>query len=221
MRYFAIFCLILLSALSVDAGRKRADRTGSIQDNVYIDAEYGFSLTIHEQWKGSTGKDGELCHLKIVDKDPEGGFENKRGNAAYWLAVPSKMEVWVTTEVDSARHALDSMLAEKSDSKLRKKFLEAIRPNEGTAIFKEVLKPSRNISKLLDRKAESWSGIFHHELPVGLNNLDLDVAVKVLAFDMPGYVLVVVISNDVATSKYTEERVSSILATLKFGQLTK
>lgn len=220
MRYFVIIGLVLFTALTSFAGRKRADRTGSIQDNIYTDAEYGFSLTIHEQWKGSTGKDGELCHLKIVDKDPEGGFENKRGNAAYWLAVPSKMEVWALTELDSARHALDSMLAEKSDNKFHKEFLEAIRPNEGTAIFKEILKPTRNTSKLLDRKAQSWSGIFHHELSVGLNNLDLDVAVKVLAFDMPGYILVVVVSNDVATSKYTEERVSSMLATLKFEQPT-
>jgi hypothetical protein len=220
MRYLIIVGLILLTALTSFAGRKRADRTGSIQDNIYTDAEYGFSLTIHDQWKSSTGKEGDLCRLKLVDKDPEGWFENKRGSALPWLTAPSKMEVWVVTGMDSARHVLDSILAEKSEGKLHKEFRDAVQPDEGTAVFRETLQPTRSTVRMLERKAQSWTGIFRHALSLGTNDLNIDVAVKALAFDVSGYVLVVVISNDVATSKYTEERVSSMLATLKVAEPT-
>jgi hypothetical protein len=58
MRKFLLFTAVLLIAAgSADAGRKR-EKSGSVTDNVFTDAKYGFTLKASDNWNAKT-MDGE------------------------------------------------------------------------------------------------------------------------------------------------------------------
>jgi len=66
-KFVIVFCLFALVFSFADA-RKRKAKSGDIDDNVYTDSEYDFTVKIPEGWNSSTKKADSPVRLVLTKK---------------------------------------------------------------------------------------------------------------------------------------------------------
>jgi len=114
--------LLLLIAPTADARRKR-DKAGSIQDGVYTDKKYEFTMKLDEEWKVSIMKDEKPFRVVLVQKNY--AIPNDYQDAPDYTKVP-KVVVYADTTSTGIFAFVDSLFSDSysSDQKneIRKEF---------------------------------------------------------------------------------------------------
>jgi hypothetical protein len=104
-KLFLLVLVLLVMAPAVDA-RRKVKKAGEITGNVFRDNEYGYELTIHENWKAKVGKEGENVRLVMTAKNwsvPSDYMDNKT-----YTKIP-EMIVYVDTSSLGAHVFIDSL----------------------------------------------------------------------------------------------------------------
>jgi len=118
-RLLCVTLALLILAPAADAARKKA-KAGKVNDGVYTDAKYDFTLKVHDNWKISIKKDKENVRLTMIQK--------KYGVPADYIDAPDNTEVpKLTIIVDTCSlgpHAfLDSLVSRKFKSKQKSRIV--------------------------------------------------------------------------------------------------
>lgn len=196
MRYPITILLVIVLSLSVNAGRKRGERTGKIVDNTFTDSEFQFSITLYDKWKGTLGKAGDTCRLKIVDKYMGEAFERTGGTDAWYLSAPSKVELWAFDCPDSVRELIYVIVSDNSTNPLHKPYKKAIQCNEAGAVFQAIVDSRWDSDGPPDNRWLVWSGLYRYELRVAEGKLTLDVGVHLMGRRIRDHVLFMLVSYD-------------------------
>ena len=119
-RLIAIGLALLIAAPTVFAGRKQP-KAGTIKDNVYTDAEYGFSMKIHDDWKANVGKKDDHARLVLTQKNPD--IPPQYMDAEDYTKTP-RLVVFVVKSDMNAPTFVDSLVDEDYSSDLKSDVLE-------------------------------------------------------------------------------------------------
>jgi hypothetical protein len=119
-RLLAIGLVLLLMAPATDA-RKRRPKAGEIEDNVYRDTQYGFELTLHENWKSKVGKDKDNVRLRLTQRNYQVPADYI--DAPDYTAIP-QLVVYVDTTSFGPHVFIDSLTNEDFESDQKKDILK-------------------------------------------------------------------------------------------------
>lgn len=119
-RLIIIGLALLIAAPSIDARRKSA-KSGTLENGVFTDAEYGFQLTVPDSWKAKLGKEKDDVRLLLTKRNYD--------IPADYIDVPDYTQIpMVTVYVDTTtlgEHAfLDSLLSPDFNSDQKKGILK-------------------------------------------------------------------------------------------------
>ncbi len=196
MRYPITILLVIALSLSVNAGRKRGERTGTTKEGRFTDSEFGFSITLYEKWKGTPGKAGDTCRLKIVDKYMGEAFERTGGTDAWYLSAPSKVEIWAFDSAESVRELIYVIVSDSSVNPLHKFYIKAIQCNEAGGVLQGIVDSRWEDIGPPDNRWLAWSGLYRYTLRQGEGTLTLDVGVHVMGRRIRDHLLFMVVSYD-------------------------
>ncbi|MBN1213248.1 MAG: hypothetical protein JXA92_11805 [candidate division Zixibacteria bacterium] len=115
-----IFSLILLMVSFADA-RRKVKKSGEIKDNVYTDAEYGFKLTLNDEWKSTVKKEKENFRLVLVKKNYDIPMDYK--DAPDYTQVP-RIVVYADTSTVPTLAFIDSLVSDTYKSDQKKEILK-------------------------------------------------------------------------------------------------
>jgi hypothetical protein len=117
MKRSILLCLvIMLTAATIDAGRKRP-KAGQIKDNVYTDNDYGFEITIKDNWKAGVGEPKDLARLVLTQRNYS--IPPRYQDAQDYTTVP-QMVVCVVKSDMPATAFIDSLTDKNYKSDLKK-----------------------------------------------------------------------------------------------------
>lgn len=114
-RLLSMTLALLILAPAADAARKKP-KAGKVDDGVYTDAKYDFTLMAHKNWDISVKKDQDHVRLTMTQKNY--GIPSDYLDAPSYTQVP-KLTVYVDTSSLGPHAFLDSLLNRdfKSDQK--------------------------------------------------------------------------------------------------------
>jgi hypothetical protein len=215
-RTLTVILLSLLLVASSDAARKRGERTGTIKEGIFTDSEFGFSITLYEKWKGTPGKAGDTCRLKIVDKYMGEAFERTGGTDSYFIGAMSKVEIWAFDSQDSVRDLIERTVFDSTESPLQKLYKKAIQPNEAGAVLQEIRDTRWQELAPQGHRGLHWSGLYHYAMRYGEQKVDLYVGVHLMGFRVGDHLLFLVVSFDPAFAGQVYQETMAMLETLDF-----
>lgn len=149
-RWFIWVLALLLMVPAVEARRKSA-KAGSKKDNVYSDATYGFSFTIHENWNAKIKKKKNPFRLFM--------FQKNYGVTTEYRLTPDynknpKVVLYIDTTSMGPRALVDSLASDSYKSKQKKTILK-----EFEFLFEPELKPrGRRMFQVKGAKGVRWDG---------------------------------------------------------------
>ena len=115
-----LIALILTALVFSVAGARKKDKAGAVKDRVYTDSKYNFTLEIPEVWKYNIKKSKDNIRLILTKKQYE--IPTQFDRAPSYTTVP-KVTVLIDTTSRSLDIFVDSMLADKFNSKQKKSIL--------------------------------------------------------------------------------------------------
>ncbi len=123
MKRIVITCFLLVFAVSIaDAGRRRP-QSGKVKDNVYVDAKYGFKITIGEGWKPSLRKENDNFRLLLTKRKYE--IPSDYTNAPDYTQIP-RIIIWTDTTSLPTFAFLDSLVSDTWNTKQKKELLKEL-----------------------------------------------------------------------------------------------
>ena len=121
MKKFLVFgTILLLLATAVDA-RKKQKKAGVITDSVFQDSQYGFELTMHDNWKVKIGKAKDKVRLRLTQRNP--GIPAEYINAKDYTTIP-QFVVYVDTSSFGPHVFIDSLTNQDFKSKQKKEMFK-------------------------------------------------------------------------------------------------
>ncbi len=116
MKKLVILILVGLMMAPMAEARRKKPKAGVLDGNVYTDKNYGFQLTVHENWKARVNKQDDRVRLTITKKNY--AIPNDFMNAPDYTKIP-RISVYVDTCSLGAHAFIDSLTSEsfKSDQK--------------------------------------------------------------------------------------------------------
>jgi len=118
-RYLIVF-LAVLFAFGIASARKK-DKAGRIENGVYNDNVYGFSMVIPDEWDSSIKKEEDPIRLILTKKQYD--IPTQFQYAPNYTKAP-KVTVLVDTTSMKLDWFVDSLLNDKYGSKQKKKILQ-------------------------------------------------------------------------------------------------
>jgi hypothetical protein len=115
-----IFSLVLLMVPYADA-RRKVQKAGEINDNVYTDNEYGFKLTLNDDWKTTVKKDKDNFRLVLVQKNYDIPIDYK--DAPDYTQVP-RIIIYADTSTVPTLAFIDSLVSDSYKSDQKKEILK-------------------------------------------------------------------------------------------------
>jgi len=114
-RMFLLALVLLLAVPVAEAGRKKK-KAGQLDDSVYTDNGFDFSLTVHENWKARIRKDKDSYRLVLTQKNY--GIPPDYQRVPDYTKVP-RLAIFADTSTAGVYPFLDSLLSDsyKSDQK--------------------------------------------------------------------------------------------------------
>lgn len=108
MKKLLLLGLILLLVAPTADARRKGKKAGEITGNVYRDNDYGYELTIHENWKAKVGKEGENVRLVLTQRNYS--VPTDYLDAKDYTQIP-EVVVFVDTSSLSAHVFIDSLVS--------------------------------------------------------------------------------------------------------------
>lgn len=120
MKKIVIFLSILLLAAPLVEAKRKTKKTGSVKDGVYRDSKYSFELTLLDNWKVKTKKEGGIYRLALVQRSYEVPVRYLEAPDYTW--VPTAL-IFVDTSTLGVYPFVDSLLSTTYKSKRKKKIM--------------------------------------------------------------------------------------------------
>jgi len=160
MKKYTILVLSLLLVFGMADARPRKKKTGQVKDQVYIDADFNFSMKLSEDWKYFVRNEGDNFRLSLVKKNYE--VPPDYIDSPEYTMVP-RLAVWVDTTSWTPFEFVDSVLSDSYSSsqkdELRKEFEILIYDYSTKGSTREHLIPRQKKPLNIDgKKAMSWVG---------------------------------------------------------------
>jgi len=151
MKRLLLFALVLLLAVpAVEAGRKRK-KAGKLDDSVFTDEKYEFSLTVHENWKARIRKDKDSYRLVLTQKNY--GIPPDYQRVPDYTRVP-RLAIFADTSTAGVYPFLDSLLSDSYKSDQKKSVVK-----ECEILFESELVPmGRKRAEIGGSSAVIWQG---------------------------------------------------------------
>ena len=121
MKRFVILCLALAVCAPAVNARKKQKKAGTITDSVYHDNQYGFDLTLHENWKAKISKDKEKARLLLTQKNF--AIPSDYIDAPDYTHTP-QLVLFVDTSTFGVHTFIDSLTSDEYSSKQKKEILK-------------------------------------------------------------------------------------------------
>ncbi|MDH3891982.1 MAG: hypothetical protein OEV49_12950 [candidate division Zixibacteria bacterium] len=160
MKRLVIVALLLLVCVPQGFARRKKAKAGKIENGVFTDKEYGFQMTLPENWKTKTGDQKGHFRLTLVQKNYEVPPDYQ--DAPDYTQVP-RIVVWADTTTLGAAAFIDSLVSNtfKSDQK-KEVFKEFDLLNEasaGSGTYRDpVVQKGRKTIKIDGAKGLRYSG---------------------------------------------------------------
>jgi len=103
--YFGLALLLLVP--SADA-RRKGKKAGELTGNVFRDNEYGYEITVHENWKAKVGKAGDQVRLFLAQRNY--GIPTDYMDAKDYTKIP-ELIIFVDTSSMAAHVFIDSLIS--------------------------------------------------------------------------------------------------------------
>lgn len=121
MKKLLILGLTLALLAPATQARKKQGKAGKITDNVFLDSKYGFSITVHENWKARPGKAKGNMRLRLIQRKYSIPSEYIR--APDYTKIPM-LVVYVDTTSLGVHAFIDSLTNVDFKSKQKKAILK-------------------------------------------------------------------------------------------------
>jgi hypothetical protein len=152
--------MILVLCLPSAFGRRKKEKAGTCEDDLYRDTQYGFQFKLDDGWKFKIGDDDDNLRLTLVQKNYQ--VPPDYLDAEDYTQVP-RIVVWAGETPLGAAAFLDSLLSEtyKSEQKndIFKEFEIINASAAGSGTYREELVPKGKRSlDLAGETAVHWKG---------------------------------------------------------------
>jgi hypothetical protein len=114
MKRLIILGIALLVAVPTVDARRKVAKAGTIENNLFTDADNGIELTIHENWKAKLGKDKDRIRLLLTKRTYD--IPSDYIDAPDYTQVPM-LTVYLDTTTLGAYAFIDSLMSESFRSK--------------------------------------------------------------------------------------------------------
>lgn len=171
MKRLLIIVLMLLVCVPAGFARRKKVKAGKIDNNVYVDKDYGFQMPLPEGWKRKIGNQKDHFRLYLVQKNFD--VPPDYLDAEDYTQVP-RIVVWVDTSSLGAAAFLDSLVNPDSKSKQKKELygefdlLNEASTSSGTYRDPLVRKGRKSI-RVDGSKGLRWSGYAKYYKEVSLS----------------------------------------------------
>ncbi|MFH1686872.1 MAG: hypothetical protein ABIE70_05050 [bacterium] len=167
LKQLVILTLSVLMLCSVGEARKKKAKAGTVKDSVYVDNDYGLKMAVPEEgWKPSIHKGDTPARLTLLLED----FKADAHMSQALVKSPSDLfknvpaiQLWVIESPVPPNDLLDSLLLDKSDSKLKGPLFEFLQPNYSEATFQKTKGGAYAKSNAAMLEGYSWQGSFEYK----------------------------------------------------------
>ncbi|MDD3731447.1 MAG: hypothetical protein PHU88_03625 [candidate division Zixibacteria bacterium] len=121
MKKLLIIISIILIVVPFAEARRKVKKAGEINNNVYIDNDYGFKLTLNNEWNSRIRKGEENYRLVLVKKNYDIPMEYK--DAPDYTQVP-RIIVYADTSSIPILAFIDSLMSDSYKSEQKKNILK-------------------------------------------------------------------------------------------------
>jgi hypothetical protein len=121
MKRLLILGLTLALLAPATQARKKQGKAGKITDNVFLDSKYGFSITVHENWKAKPGKAKKNVRLRLTQR--KYGIPSDYTRSPDYTKIPM-LVVYVDTTSLGVHAFIDSLTNVDYRSKQKKAILK-------------------------------------------------------------------------------------------------
>jgi len=144
MRRFLIISLVILVGANIAYGRRRSKDAGSVQDSVYTDSNYNFSLKIPKGWEHSIKDEDDNVRLVLTREEYD--IPQRYIHFPAYTETP-KVTVFAGETSMPLNWFVDSLLSDDYNSKLKKRMLPELKILYGDYIPKKRSKMSTGQSE--------------------------------------------------------------------------
>lgn len=160
MRRLIVTLIIIAVAVPCLQARRPRNKAGEVKNDVYVDKEYKFRLTLNDEWKYKIKKNDDNFRLVLVQKNYE--IPPDYLDAPDYTMVP-RLVLWVGKTPMSAFAFTDSLLSDSYSSDQKKELLrefDILNDNisEGGNSREKLVTRKKRAFTLADGKALEWTG---------------------------------------------------------------
>ncbi|MDF1545287.1 MAG: hypothetical protein P1R58_09315 [bacterium] len=160
MKKYIILLLSLLIIAPAVGARPRKKKTGVVEDLVYTDTKYDFTMKFNEDWKYSLRNAGDNFRFILVKKNY--AIPPAYSEVPQYTMIP-RIAVWIDTTSNTPFEFLDSLISPdfKSDQKneLRKEFEILINDiSQKGDIREKLITRQKRAQNVNGKKAMAWVG---------------------------------------------------------------
>jgi hypothetical protein len=155
MKRFIVILLAMLICIPNIYARKTRALSGKIENNVYTDSKYGFSIKLLENWERKLQK--PKSNLRLDMKQKEHKIPPELENYPNMVQIP-RLEIFIFDEKMRPDAYVDSLTSETFKSKSKKEILKEIIVVEENLVFDGFKKAQMDAIRVNDKAAVQWAG---------------------------------------------------------------
>lgn len=166
MKRLLLIALVLLMAVPVVDARRRKPRAGEVEDKVYRDATYDFSLRIEDNWNFSRGYEEDAFRLILTQKNWE--------TPPYYLDNPDytkvpRISVYADTTSMGVFAFIDSLVSPKYESEQKDEILREFEIFQRDPDWEPIVPIGRKVLEIDGQRAVLWTGKVQYKQDVALS----------------------------------------------------
>ncbi len=188
-----IAVLIISFCLPTVFARTKKDKTGTITDSVYTDAEYGFKFTIKNNWEGKVFTEPSNYRLQVEQTNPE--IPPEYTDYADQMPRPT-MSVYMATTDLAPLAFVDSLLSETYKSDQKKEILQDIDFYDENVTFQGFTTRIKKEIKIGELKGVEWEGSATYKIKMGEQTMNNEVALGLIGVRKGDHILLFLTGHD-------------------------
>nr|MBN2278090.1 hypothetical protein [candidate division Zixibacteria bacterium] len=165
MKRLLIIGLVLLICMPTAFARKKIKKSGEIENNVYTDSQYDFTLTLLENWKPELQKPDNDVRLILNQQNHEIPPDLMQFPAL--AKVPELVILVGKVPMPPAAFA-DSLASDSYKSDVKKELLKDMIALEENVSFQGLKTTAKKLIEIDGREAVQWEGVANYIKNLGM-----------------------------------------------------
>lgn len=167
MKRFLIILLALLVCIPSVYARKKSKKSGVIEDNIYTDAEYDFTIKILENWEAKLQKPKKMIRLALTQQDHEIPPELMQFPS---MAMVPTLNIHIG-EVDMPPAVyVDSLVSNTYSSDVKKDVMKDLLALEENVSFDGLKTTQKDRIEIDEKEACQWQGSVNYTKKLGMGD---------------------------------------------------